>query len=845
MSAFAPWRARAGHWRAQRWVLLLFVLLVAALTAAAIGLPRALAATDESRFDAAVAQDGGGAAEVAVGAVYLGEAADLAWQYDAVLQDIADRSRDPFRQAIGATDWIAELQPLGVSGLALPEGASGLSLILGAATALPSAGIDGDAPASWDGTGPLPIALEQGVADELGVSVGDEFDAVPLVVRVSGVFRLDDTAAGRDHRAALTRVSAERLRDGRSTLTAGAWISPDSLAALGPLLTGVQVTGWLAIDPARVTHADRDELAASVRGATSAGAYLFDGQPVQLSSRLPTLLERLGTAEATAHALVWLLSAGWLASLVAALVMTALSAARARDAARALLRARGASTARMLRDGAADLLLLSLPGAAIGAGAASIVAPSGPFSVVVATVLIVVAACGVLGATAVVPASPRVRPIALIAGGVLVAIGAAGVLTLRARGFAEGAELDPFLASVPATATAGVAVLVSVVLPLLLRATARLFARGRATRSWLGVRWAARRGAGFAPALAVLLAVASGTTALLVGQTLDGGLDAAARAEVGADVRIEAGGGTAPPSAEEIGALPGVDAAAEVDALVPATVTDGGRLRAATVLVADTAALHAVRPDLPVLAPGTALVGPVLARAFGESTTGRGVEIDGVGGVEIAASDAALPVSDERWMLLDRSSLDPAAPSLVPQWTLARTTGDAALPAIADRFPDAATTTLAQARTAREADATVSIARGVLTAGAAVPAALAVAAVVAAVLAAAREREDVWAAARLAGARIRGRGMLVLWQIGPLVLAGTAAGVGVGTLLAAVIRDATDLVAVTGGIAVAVSEVAAWAALPAVVAALLLTAALAGASTRPRPLALLVRNGAS
>ncbi|MFJ6653118.1 hypothetical protein ACIQLJ_10035 [Microbacterium sp. NPDC091313] len=845
MSALAPWRVRAAQWRAQRWVLLVFVLLVAALTAAAIGLPRAIAATDQSRFDATLREDGGAAAEVAVGTVYLGEAADLARQFDAVLEDVGARSRDPFRTAIGAADWIAQLQPLGVAGLPLPDGAAALSLVLGAATSLPAEEIDGDPPGRWDGSGSLPVALERGVADALGVRVGDEFVAAPLTVRVSGVFRLDDGAAGRDHRAALTRVSAERLRDGSSVLTAGAWISPDALAALGPQLTGVQVTGWLAIDPDRVADADRDELAASVRAATSAGASLFDGQPVQLSSRLPTLLERLGTAEATAHALVWLLSAGWLASLVAAIVMTALSAARARDGARALLRARGAATGRMLGDGVADLVLLSVPGAAIGALAASIIVP-GPLAAAVAIAVTVIALCGMLGGAVVVGAPPRLRPVALVAGGLVVAIGAAAVLTLRARGYAEGAELDPFLASAPATATAAVAVLVAAVLPVLLRAGSRALQRGRSTRSWLGVRWAARRGTGFALALAVLLAVGSGTTALLVGQAIDEGLDAAARAEVGADIRVDAGGGTAPPDASDLAHLAGVAAAAEVDALVPATVTDGGRLRAATVLVADTAALHEVRPDIPALAPGTALVGPVLAKSLGESGTGRGVEVVGVGVVELAETDAALPVADERWMLLDRASLDSSAPALVPQWTLVQTAGDAALPAIEERFPDAGTTTLAEVRASSEADATVRIVRGVLAAGTALPAALAVAAIVAAVLAAAREREDVWAAVRLTGASSRGRGILVLWQVGPLVLVGTAAGAAVGALLAAVIREATDLAAITGGLAAAPAAAAiTWVvALPGVAGCLLLAAALAGAGSRPRSLAHLVRNGA-
>jgi putative ABC transport system permease protein len=846
---FAPWRARIGQWRAQPWVLVLFSVLIGALTAASVALPRALAAADEARFAAVVTGDHAAAAELSFGVKYIGDASEIGPQLDAALADARAEARDPFRQAIDEAAWIAQLEPLAVEGLELPDGAAGLSLVIGGASRIPATGtIDGELPGAWDGTGPMPIGLDTEVARRLGLSVGDEFDTASARLRVSGVFDIDPDAAGADHRATLTRVSSERLVNGATVLTAGAWAAPDAFATLAPTLLGTQVTGWLAIDPGRVSAADRDELAAAIRASASAGAYLTDGQSLQVSSRLPTLLARSAGAEATAHALVWLLSSGWIAALLAAIVMTAVSAARGRERARALLSARGATQGRMLRDGAADLVLIALPGAAAGAALAVVLVPVGSALAAVTIVAVVVGAAAILGAIVVVPRFPVLRPVALAAGALLVAVGLAAVLTLRARGYAEDAEIDAFVASAPATAAAAAAVVLAAVLPPLLAVTGRMLGRGRHTRAWLGARWGARRGAGFAPMLAVLLAMSSLTTALFIGQAVDEGLDAGARAQVGGDLRVSPGEDAVTPPVEQIAALDGVAAAASVDALVPATVTDGGRVRAVAVYVADTAALHAVREDLPVLAPGEALAAPGLADALGTTGDARGVEIDGARAVDVRAGSATLPVADERWLLLDAAALTGEVDSLSPRFTLVRASDPAvAEEAIRARYgADVSLATVSAARTARDADSTVGVVRAVLGVGAALPAVLAVAAVIAAVLGSAREREDAWAVARLAGARLRGRSILALWQVGPVVLLASAAGVVLGALLTAVIRGATDLAAATGGLpAPSAPPILVWAVVPVMAAVLLVAALLTAVATPPRRLALLVRNGAS
>lgn len=849
MSLLSPWRARAAQSRRHMGVLTLYALLIAALTAAAVVLPRAVGAADEARFAGVLSDDHAAAAELALGVQYLGEPADLAAQMSAAVDDTAARARDPFRSAIRERAWVAQLEPLGVSGLTAPGDADGISLILGAATRVPVSGpVDGALPDTWDGAGALPIAVSRTVADRLALGVGQVFEAGPVPVRVAAVFDVDADAPGADHRAALDRVTSESLRDGTTLVTAGAWIPPAALAALGPQLTGVQVTGWLAIDPARVSVADRDALASALRASSSAGAYLRDGQPLQLSSRLPTLLERAGRAEATAHTLVWLLSAGAIAALVAAVVATAFGAARAREGDRALLRARGATTARMLRDGAVDLALVAVVGAACGAGAAVIAAPAGEAAPVAAAITLAVAGSALLGAAAVIPAPTRARPLAIAAGVLVVVVGVAGVLTLAARGYTEDA-LDLFLAAVPATATGAAAVMVAAVLPSVLAVLARLVSRGAHTRAWLGARWAARRGAGVAPVLAVLLAVTSATSAVLIGQTLDAGLEAAARSEVGADIRLDADGAGPAPSVLE--GLDGVAAAVHVDTLVPATVTDGGRLRAVTVLVADTAALHEVRPDLPVLERGAALAPSDLADALGETGSARGVEIGGVGAVDIVRSPADLPVRDGRWLLLDRDTIASDALSLAARWTLVR----AADPAVAARAVaqsvgaspgvGASLHTVAAARAERDGDPTVAVVRAVLVAGVILPSLLALVSVMAAVVSSSRERHALWGVARLTGARARGRGLLAVWQVGPVAVVAASVGVGLGVGLAAVIRGATDLAAATGGLSVDTAvPAAAWLAVPAIAIVLSAAALVADSVSRPPRLALLVRNGA-
>lgn len=838
MTAVSPLRLRGQSWRGRRGTLALLALLLALLGAAGVALPGLLAAADEERFAAAVAADGG-AAEISMGVSWTDDPAGMTSAMDEVLRVALARLRPELREEIGEAGWTLTLSPIPVTGARLAAPQDTLRLRLGADPDLAArATVDAGAlPAAWDGEGELPVALDAAVADALGVAVGDVLTAERVRVRVAGIVAVPEQGPGASARAPFTRVDAERLRDGRQVYTAGAWVAADSIPALGPVIERARVSAYLAIDPDSVHVSQRDELISTVRAATAIGVELPSGVPFEVSSALPTVLARSAVQEATARSLVWLLSAGWITALGAGIVLVAAAHTRSGHSARVLLRARGATEGRILRDAAVDLALVAAPALVVGAGIASILTPAGASAAPVLVGAVAVAVAG-LGAAVAIPRLPARRPVLAAVGVLVVLVGAGAVTALLARGYGQGDVLDPWLVSAPATAALAVSVVVAVTLPLLLAVLARFATRRRSTAGWLGARWGTRRGGSLAAVVALVLAVSTATTALTIGAAVSDGLDRAAVVEVGADMRVDPStAGTLPETAEFAG-LDGVAAAARIDEIAEAQVTEDSRPRGIRVFVADTAALARVRPDLPALGPGEALAPAALSAALDGV-----VAVGGASPVHVRFVDADLPHATGRWLLLDAASvnepltagfvlLDPAGPTVAAAQAIRAVT-------------DAPVVTAHAVRERLAAGSTVELLGAILRVGMVLPFALALAAVIATVLSTQREREDLWAVARLSGGR-RGRVVLVLWQVLPAAVVSALAGVATGVVAAVAVQSATDLAAATGGAAVGVAPpLGAWAVAPAVVLGATLAALVAVRLTRPRPLASLVRTGAS
>ncbi|MFG6502860.1 hypothetical protein [Microbacterium sp. P05] len=827
---------------------LLVVVLVSAITV----LPRALAVADDDRLADAMDPATTSAAEITLSTrwgdtVGGGEIVSLLAK---AADEFPSGLEEPLRSAVGPARLSVVLDPRDVD---VPgPGGEAIDLRLGVEPdLLPTAQvIDGVLPAAWDGSGPLDIALQAAVADRLGATVGSALPAQGLELRVSAVIDAPEAGVESDGSLAVFRdVAVERLESGGSVLAAGAWVDPGSLGALESELLNAQLTARLPIGADGLSAADIPALAASVRAASSTGAALPRGEPLYVSSRLPSILDRVAAAQANTTALAWLLASSTLGAVVVAMLLAARAYADRRSAGRRLLSARGAGATRLFREGVVDAAIAVVPAALLGAGIAVAAVMTGvgsgaPDFVLVALVGGVAVAIGGVAALT-LPEAWR-TPVRLGLDVVLLALGVTAASLLVTRGFATpGNTVDPFLLTAPVWIAIAGGVIGARMLPLALRGAESAGRRTAGAARRVALAWAARRPSGVLPFAAIVVALTAAVSCVVVGSALADALSEAARAEVGADARIVGGDEGASP--EEIGALPGVAAVATVRVLDSLDLTDGGRTRSATVLVADTAALHAVRPDLPVLAAGEIAIPPVLADGFRQQAELAGAP------VQTSITSATMPISDGRWVLVDASSLTEIDLSGAV-WVLCRwdegSAGDPAAAVRAVAGENATVLVATEVRAAAAAQPAPSILTTVLVTGAILPIILAALAVAASVAADAPERRRLSAILRLLGLPGPGGWLPALWQVVPLVLAGTIVGGIGGLLVAALVHGAVDIARVAGAETAGVSALTVpWAVVLAVVAGsalLLIGAGTAAARPGARPAERrLVESGAS
>ncbi|RKT36275.1 hypothetical protein DEU34_0787 [Microbacterium sp. AG1240] len=802
--------------------LVLTAVLIAALVVGVVGLPRALAVSNDEQFAAALDPNRSSASEITLS----GEWAEadggglLARSLARAAEEFPARLREPLAGATGqATTNIV------LAGLLLDQtGADGddpVRVRLGVdAQALSSARtIEGAAPATWTGVGPLEIALVDSAASRMGVAVGDRLSSAGLEMIVAEVVEpAPGDAVALRHREVFDDITEERLQSGTAVLGIGALIDPASLDALDGFVFGAQFSAWYPVSSAGLEASDIGELTSAIRSAMSSGAALQSGQPLSVNSRLPPILDRVVTTSANTSALAWLLAAGVLGAVVVAVGNALRSFADRRAVGRALLSARGASVGRTIRDAAMETAVAAVPGAAIGVAVAVVALPGpvGPGDI--GSAAIVALAAILWGAVRAAPLPPAWRGSVRVGGDLLVlALGAGAAALLAVRGFAPSdAGADPFLVSAPAWIAIAAGVLAGRILPYGLRAIERVRRNGASAGAGVARAWATRRPAAVAPLVAIVVALSACVSSLIAGQALADTLTTVARDAVGADARIVSVSG-AGAALGDVRAVPGVADAVEVRVARGVGLTDDGRSRSADVLVTDTAALHALRPDLPVLQPGEIAVGPELAGGV-DGTLEIGDDIP----VDARVVSARLPASDEgRWVLVDERTLAGEALS-GPVWVLCSFAADApadtpaGLRAIAG--DDATVTVADEVRAEAAARPSAVVLTGVLWAGAVVPLGLAALALFAAVVAVGPERERLRAVLRLLGMPPRGGALPVLWQVVPVVVAGSLVGAVVGIAVSSLVAAATDVAGIAG-----VTATAAGSAFPVLAVALATT----------------------
>ncbi len=419
-------------------------------------------------------------------------------------------------------------------------------------------------------------------------------------------------------------IVAPAAFSGRLTPASGTWVAQPDLATV----SGSELSALSA-------------QVASVQGALDNSNTLGG---TQLTSSLPTLLASVGSNLALARSLLIIGALQLLVLAVAALLGVARLLATQREGETALLSARGASRWQLTRLTAAEVIPLVVvtalagaaggiglarwlsgtvggtgtPGVIQGAGISLASGESWAGALAAAAVIAVLAAAAMLypvlrppggsaarvgrGRQAALAGASRAgADLGLIALAVLAGWQLRRYSAMTTAASAGGAPrvIDPVLALAPALALAGGTVLTLRLLPAAARAADALSARGRGLTAslagWQFSRQPLRQGGA---ALLIVMAVASGTLALVQHQSWIGSTSDQAAYTAGADAQVDLAGPLGPAATSRLATAPGVSssmAVADDTEAQPAPVlaVDSGRAVAVVKLRADQSRLPA------------------------------------------------------------------------------------------------------------------------------------------------------------------------------------------------------------------------------------------------------------
>ncbi|NJP33948.1 FtsX-like permease family protein [Micromonospora thermarum] len=279
---------------------------------------------------------------------------------------------------------------------------------------------------------------------------------------------------------------------------------------------------------------------------------------------------------AAVGALVAVVQAGLVASLLGLILLAAALTVQRRREELALLRSRGASLTAVARRLGAESVLVQPAAVAAGwllgtraPGHADGVPWTVPALAVLTTAVVPVLAVHAQRRVTFVARRQdltRARPSArrLTAEAAVLAAAVAGVLLLRRRGLDTDGGVDAYLVSVPVLLAVATALVALRLLPWPLRLVDRLAARARGALLFLG---AARAGRGapitIGPLAVLIVAVSTGVFSAVVATTVDAARDRAADLAVPADAWLT-GYAFTPDAADRLAAVDGVDAVAGV-----------------------------------------------------------------------------------------------------------------------------------------------------------------------------------------------------------------------------------------------------------------------------------------
>ncbi|MEE6258247.1 FtsX-like permease family protein [Plantactinospora sonchi] len=437
--------------------------------------------------------------------------------------------------------------------------------------------VEGHWPASQGSA--VEVAVSREAADAIGLRVGERitltgqgFVVASVPVRLVGIYQpVDPTAPDWDG----VTFAPIPCPDPTAGMTWQAPLLTDlpGLSAAAAKLPTDYVWRY-RIDAQRLTTAEIPTLLTAVGQARRPMSDVAPRLVTGLDSALLTFDSQLRAVQA----LLAVVQAGILATVLGLIVLAARLAVERRREELTLIRARGGAVStiggRTLCEAVLVLPLAVLVGWALGSRVPG--RPSGvelPLLVALGVgTTLAVPVLAMLGQRGVnylgqrrdlVRHRPTVRRITGEALVLLLAV--LGVVLLRRRGLSQSSGVDPYLASVPVLLAVAAALIALRLVPWPLRLLGRLAARARTVVPFIGLARAGRAApVTVFPAAILVVAIATGVFTSVVTSTIAEARDQVSNQEVGADARVVSNTYTVDETPGRLAALPGVTAVSAV-----------------------------------------------------------------------------------------------------------------------------------------------------------------------------------------------------------------------------------------------------------------------------------------
>ncbi len=696
--------------------------------------------------------------------------------------------------------------------------------------------ISGTPPAPWpkvgpnEDAGPIQVAMSRASADAMGVEVGDEMSYRPANLLLTAIYEpLDSADPYWLHVSDLATPLVEFPPGRLPIVRAGVYVSPDSVGALAMEFGVGRLTAWIPIDPTVITHDDAEDVQGQVSQLLTRSDRLPFGGELNFRSGLADVIERATARVAAMSALLALSVSGLAGVLIAVLALGVRSVLARRAPTLRLAASRGAGELQLRGAMMLEGLVLSVPAGLIGIAIAAIVLPVNVHPVAwalpAAVALVPVVLFGAL--TSARPtarrrsdlssrAASRARPIAELA---TVGLAVLALVLLARRGLVAPSTtvgIDPLLSATPLLLAVAAGLGAVRLFPVAMRAVQRSVRRRGDAAIVFGTARAIRDPAlGFATALALIVGVSIVVFSTVMAGTVRSGLIDGAFDRVGADVRVQAVAiDTA--ALEDVRAIPGVGSAVALSTTANVPFVEGTDDRATIVVVADTAALHAVRPDIPVLRDTGDRVSILISSDWGNRATGPDVEL-GMAPVVVAGviDSFALPGLTRQWVLVDAAAAERLAVELEAASTVLVRVVPGAEPSLvaelaAQRVTASQPETLRGVVTATDITTVLEQSRSPVVEGleaalliaAIASLALMMATIVLATAAAAASRNRLIGILRVIGMSGPQLRRVQAWELGPLAITAIAVGTALGLALPVLVTAVLDLRPFVGGIAI-------------------------------------------